>query len=114
MTDSIILTIEKDEKRTTGQEKEISEILYIRIRSTGGQPARFDLAKVHKVDLPLRSILCLLEKSFNNLNRTLTRFFKSSSIETISIRWQTNFSQMTDESQKVLIWSPLKTQLLLM
>ena len=54
--DAIVLKIERDinkELFAMRKKDEISENLYTRMRSTGGQPARFYwLAKVHKVNTP--------------------------------------------------------------
>ena len=59
-TDSVIIQIEQDinkELLATKKKDEISEALYIRLRSTGAQPARqYGLAKVHKQGTPLRRV----------------------------------------------------------
>ena len=55
---------------------EISEALYTRLRSTGAQPARlYGLAKVHKQGTPLRPVHSLPGCSYDNLNKTLAKFF---------------------------------------
>ena len=55
---------------------EISENLYTRMRSTGGQPARlYWFAKVHKENIPLRPVLSLPGSSYYNLNKVLAKFF---------------------------------------
>ena len=58
LTDSVIMQIEKDinkELLAMKTNKEISEALYTRLRSTGAQPARlYRLAKLHKQGTPLR------------------------------------------------------------
>ena len=47
------------------------------MRSTGGQPARlYGLAKVHKVNTPLGTVLSLPGSSYYNLNKVLTKFFE--------------------------------------
>ena len=59
------------------------------MRSTGGQPARFyGLAKVHKVNTPLRPVLSLPGSSYYNLNKVLAKFFENiegANIETNSL-----------------------------
>ena len=53
-----------------------SETLYTRLRSTGAQPARlYGLAKVHKEGTPLRAVLSLPGSSYDNLNKTLAKYF---------------------------------------
>ena len=68
---------------------EISENLYTRMRSTGGQPARiYGLAKMHKVNTPLRTVLSLPGSSYYNLNKVLAKFFdkiEGANIETNSL-----------------------------
>ena len=68
---------------------EIHESLYKRMRSTGGQPAMlYGLAKVHKVNTPLRLVLCLPGSSYYNLNKVLAKFFEKvegANIETNSL-----------------------------
>ena len=71
------------------KKEEISENLYTRMRSTGGQPARiYGLAKVHKVNTPLRPVLSLPGSSYYNLNKVLAKFFEKiegANIETNSL-----------------------------
>ena len=59
------------------------------MRSTGGQPARlFGLAKVHKVNTPLRPVLSSPGSSYYNLNKVLAKFFEKiegAKIETNSL-----------------------------
>ena len=44
--------------------------------STGGQPARLDgLAKVHKAETPLQTVLSLPGSSYKNLNKMIAKFF---------------------------------------
>ena len=51
---------------------EISEAL----RSMGAQPARlYGLAKVHKQGTPLHPVLSLPDSSYDNLNKTLAKYF---------------------------------------
>ena len=58
-SDAIVLKIERDinkELLAMRKKDEISEGLYTRMRSTGGQPARlYGLAKVHKVNTPIKT-----------------------------------------------------------
>ena len=74
-SDAIVLKIERDinkELLAMRKKDEISESLYTRMRSTGGQPARlYGLAKVHKVNTPLRPVLSLPGSSYYNLNKVL-------------------------------------------
>ena len=90
--DAIVLKIERDINRellAMRKKDEISESLYTRIRSTGGQPARLHgLAKVHKVNTPLRPVLSLPGSSYNNLNKVLAKFcekIEGANIETNSL-----------------------------
>ena len=57
--------------------------------STGGQPARlYGLAKVHKVNTPLRPVFSLPGSSYYNLNKVFAKFFEkieSANIETNSL-----------------------------
>ena len=68
---------------------EIHASLYKRMRSTGGQPAMlYGLAKVHKVNTPLRLVLCLPGSSYYKLNKVLAKFFEKiegANIETKSL-----------------------------
>ena len=55
---------------------EISDQLYSKLRSTGGQTARlYGLAEVHKAEPPLRPLLSLPGSSYENLNKTLAKIF---------------------------------------
>ena len=67
----------------------ISENLYTRMRSTGGQPARlYGLAKVHKENTPLKPVISLPGSSYYNLNKILAKFFEKiegANIETNSL-----------------------------
>ena len=78
-TDEVILKIEKElnkELLAMNKRDEISDQLYSKIRSTGGQPARlYGLAKVHKDETPLRPVLSLPGSSYENLNKMLAKFF---------------------------------------
>ena len=78
-SDAIVLKIERDinkELLAMRKKDEISESLYTSMRSTGGQPARlYGLAKVHKVNTPLRPVLSLPGSSYYNLNKVLAKFF---------------------------------------
>ncbi|XP_063729576.1 uncharacterized protein LOC134857129 [Symsagittifera roscoffensis] len=79
-SDAIVLKIERDinkELLAMRKKDEISESLYTRMRSTGGQRARlYGLAKVHKVNTPLRPVLSLPASSYYNLNKVLAKFFE--------------------------------------
>ena len=59
------------------------------MRSTGGQPARlYGLAKVHKVNTPLRPVRFLPGSSYYNLNKVLAKIFEKievANIETNSL-----------------------------
>ena len=56
---------------------EISQNLYTRMRSTGGQAARlYGLAKVHRVNTPGRPVLSLPGSSYYNFNKVLAKFFE--------------------------------------
>ena len=55
----------------------MSENLYTRMRSTGGQLAElYGLAKVNKENTQLRPVLSLPGSSFYNLNRVLAKLFE--------------------------------------
>ena len=91
-SDAIVLKIERDinkELLAMRKKDEISESLYTKMRSTGGQPARlYGLAKVHKVNTPLRPVLSLPGSSYYNLNKVLSKFFEKiegANIETNSL-----------------------------
>ena len=79
LTDSVIMKIKKDiSKESLAMKKKvrISEALYTRLRSMGAQPARlYGLAKVHKQGTPLRTVLSLPGSSYDNLNKTLAKYF---------------------------------------
>ena len=78
-TDEVILKIEKElnkELLAMNKRDEISDQLYSKMRSRGGQPARlYGLAKVHKDERPLRPVLSLPGSSYGNLNKMLANFF---------------------------------------
>ena len=58
---------------------EISDQLYSKMRSTVGQPARlYGLAKVHKAETPLRPVLSLPGRSYENVNKMLAKFLTTS------------------------------------
>ena len=73
------MQIEKDinkELLAMKKKNEISEALYTRLRSTGAQPARlYGLAKVNKQGIPPRPVLSLPGRSYDNLNKTLAKYF---------------------------------------
>ena len=55
---------------------EITDGFYVRLRSTGSQPARlYGLAKVYEKDTPLRPVLSLPSSFYEKLKRTLANFF---------------------------------------
>ena len=63
---------------------QISKALYTRCRSTGAQPARlYGLAKVHKEGTPLRAVLSLPGSSYDNLNKTLAKYFDENEVANI-------------------------------
>ena len=73
------MKIEKDinkELLTMKKKDEISEAMYNRLRSMGAQPARlYGLAKRHKQDTSLRPTLSSPGSSYDNLNKTLAKYF---------------------------------------
>ena len=77
-SDVIVLKIERDINKVLlamRKKDEISESLYTRLRSTGGQPARlYALAIMHKMNTPLRPVLSLPGSSYYNLNKILAKF----------------------------------------
>ena len=79
LTDSVIMKIEKDinkELLAMKKKDEITEALYTKLRSTGAQPTRlYGLAKIHKQCTPLRPVLSLPGSSYDNLNKTLAKYF---------------------------------------
>ena len=59
------------------------------MRSTGAQPARlYGLAKVHKQGTPLRPILYLPGSSYDNLNKTLAKYFDEIEVANIETNTQ--------------------------
>ena len=79
LTDSVIMKVEKDinkELLAMKKKDEISEALYRKLRSTGAQTARlYGLAKVRKQGTSLRPVLSLPGSSYDNLNKTLPKYF---------------------------------------
>ena len=77
--DEVTLKIEKElskELFSMNRKDEISDQLYSKLKSTGGQPARlYGLTKVHKAETPLRPVLSLPGSSYENLNKTILKFF---------------------------------------
>ena len=62
------------------------------MRSTGAQPDRlYRLAKVHKQGTPLRPVLSLPGSSYDNLNKTLAKYFDE--IEGANIETNTQLSR---------------------
>ena len=78
-TDGVLLKVEKElNKKLLAMNKrdEISDQLFSKMRSTGGQPARlYGLAKVHKDETPLRPVLSLPGSWYENLNKMLAKCF---------------------------------------
>ena len=78
-TDEVILKIEKElikELLAMNKRDEISDQLYYKMRSTGGQPARlYGLAKVHKDEKPVRPVLSLPGSSYEIIIKMLAKFF---------------------------------------
>ena len=76
----VIVKIEKETKSTlleTRRQELISEPIYHRIRTTGGEPARlYDSAKVHKTHTSLKPVLSILGSSYYILKLFQTPFFK--------------------------------------
>ena len=115
-SDAIVLKIERDinkELLAMRKKDEISESLYTRMRSTGGQPARlYGLAKVHKVNTPLKSVLCLPSSSYYNLNKVLAKFFEKiegANIETNSLDARESLESINLEPNKTLISLDVKS-----
>ena len=78
----------------------ISEELYSRLRSTGAQPVRlYGLAKVHKQGTPLRPVLYLPGSSYDNLNKTLAKYFDE--IEGENIETNTQMSRVILEKTEL-------------
>ena len=76
---------------------EISDELYSKMRSTGGQPARlYGLAKVHKDETPLRTVLSLPGSSYENLNKMLPKCFDN--IDEANIETNTKEARETIEN----------------
>ena len=99
-TDEVILKIEKElNKKFLAMNKrgEISDQLYSKMRSTGGQPARlYGLAKVHKAETPLRPVLSLPGSSYENHNKMLAKFFDN--LDEANIETNTKDARKTIES----------------
>ena len=92
LTDSVIMKIEKDinkELLAMKKKDEINEAMYNRLRSMGAQPTRlYGLAKVHKQGKPLRPVLSLPGSSYDNLNKTLAKYFDEIEGENIETNTQ--------------------------
>ena len=102
-SDAIVLKIGRDinkELLAMRKKDEVSESLYTRMRSTGGQPARlYGMPKVHKTNTPLRPVLSLPGSSYYNLNKVLAKFLEK--IEGANI-------EINIEIKRALILSPIK------
>ena len=83
------------------------------MRSTGGQPARlYGLAKVHKVNIPLRPVLSLPGSSYYNLNKVLAKFFEKiegANIETNSLDAREILESTNLEPNEILISLDVKS-----
>ena len=65
-----------EELLAMNKKDEINEQLHSNMRSTGGQSARmYGIAKVHKAETPLRPVLSLPGRSYENQNKMLATFF---------------------------------------
>ena len=99
-TDEVILKIERElNKKVLAMNKrgEISDQLYSKMRSTGGQPAcLYGLAKLHKVETPLRPVLSLPSSSHENHNEMLAKFFDN--IDGVDIETNTKDARETIEN----------------
>ena len=99
-TDEVILKIEKEPNKkflAMNKRGEISDQLYSKMRSTGGQPARlYGLAKVHKAETPLRPVLSLPGSSYENHNKMLAKFFDN--LDEANIETNTKDARKTIES----------------
>ena len=74
--------------------------VYKALRSTGAQQARlYGLAKVHKTETPLRTVLSIPESCYHKLNKFLTPFFQM--IEEANIETNTNDARKTLEQIKL-------------
>ena len=115
-SDVIVSKIERDiNKKLLAMRKkdEISESLYTRMRSTVGQPARlYGLAKVHKVNTPLRPVISLPGSSYYNLNKVLAKFFENlegANIETNSLDAREILDSTNLEPNEILISLDVKS-----
>ena len=97
------MKIEKDKNKellAMKKKDEISEALFTRLRSTGAQTARlYGLAKVHKQGTPLRPVLSLPGSSYDNLNKTLAKYFDE--IEGANIEMNTQMAREILEKTEV-------------
>ena len=74
----LILRVEErinEELNTLKQSEKISEEMYWKLRSKGGQPPRlYGLAKVHKASVPVRSVLSMPGSPYDNLGTMVTKW----------------------------------------
>ncbi len=64
-----------DELETLKKSDKISEELYWKLRSKGGQPPRlYGLAKVHKASVPVRPVLSMPGSPYDNLGTMITKW----------------------------------------
>ena len=73
----------KEEERINGELKklleggQIEDDLYKKLRSTGAKPARiYGLAKIHKVDTPLRPIVSMPGTAYYNLGKWISNWLE--------------------------------------
>ena len=104
LTDSVIRKIEKDinkELLAMKEKDEMNEAQYTRLRSTGAQLARlYGLEKVHKQGTPFRPVISLPDSSYDNLSKTLEKYFDEIEWENI----ETN-TQRARRSWRKLSWT---------
>ena len=92
---------------------EIDDDLYKKLKCTGSQPARlYGLAKVHKVNTPLRPVLSLPGSAYDRLNKWLTNFFDKvpgANIETSTEGMRQRLEQIALESDKTIFSMDVKS-----
>ena len=92
LTHSVIMKIEKNinkESLAMKEKDEMNEALYTRLRSTGAQLARlYGLEKVYKQGTPFRPVISLTDSSYDNLNKTLEKYFDEIEWENIETNTQ--------------------------
>ena len=92
LTHSVIMKIEKNinkESLAMKEKDEMNEALYTRLRSTGAQLARlYGLEKVYKQGTPFRPVISLTDSLYDNLNKTLEKYFDEIEWENIETNTQ--------------------------